>query len=377
MRLVDFIKRDMEAILSNWESFARSLRVDPPMDVAALRDHAKQILEAVCKDLALEQTSDEQVLKSKGLALPLDARETAAQTHALLRARAGFDINQMASEYRALRASVLRLWSEACAPEYPELEQMIRFNEAIDQAVCESILFFSAEVDRAGNLLLGIMGHDMRTPLNAIHMTAHYLKSLNAGAEVSVAAGRLIRSGARIKALLDDLTAFNRTRLGLGIPILASETNLGEVFDDEVQQLRAVYPTREISLEVHGEVRGMWDADRLHQVLGNLVVNALRYGAAQRPVRVVLSGLENEVVFRVENDGKKIPPATLGMLFDPLSRGADRPEDEGSLGLGLYICREIALAHGGSIHTQSTDAETVFTVRLPRNRLSLPSSALN
>jgi len=105
MRLTAFIERDMEAILAEWETFARALPSGGSLNVAALRNHAKQILEAVCKDIAHEQTRDEQALKSKGLAVPLDARETAAQTHALLRARDGFDVNQMASEYRALRAS--------------------------------------------------------------------------------------------------------------------------------------------------------------------------------------------------------------------------------------------------------------------------------
>ena len=126
----------------------------------------------------------------------MEAPETAAQTHAILRARSGFDINQLASEYRALRASVLRLWTEACQPDDINLEDVIRFNEAIDQALAESIEFFSEQVERARNLLLGMLGHDMRNPLNTIQMTASYLAALNAGAEVSEAAFRLIRSGA-------------------------------------------------------------------------------------------------------------------------------------------------------------------------------------
>jgi len=125
MRLTAFIERDMEAILVEWETFARALPSGGSLNVAALRNHAKQILEAVCKDIAHEQTRDEQALKSKGLAVPLDARETAAQTHALLRARDGFDVNQMASEYRALRASVLRLWADVCVPGYPDLQETI------------------------------------------------------------------------------------------------------------------------------------------------------------------------------------------------------------------------------------------------------------
>jgi signal transduction histidine kinase len=101
--------------------------------------------------------------------------------HALLRARSGFDINQMVAEYRALRASVLRLWMDEGAPDSHHLDDMVRFNEAIDQAVAESVDFFSMQVDLARNLFLGMLGHDMRSPLQTIQITASYLAALNAG----------------------------------------------------------------------------------------------------------------------------------------------------------------------------------------------------
>jgi signal transduction histidine kinase len=218
MRLADFISRDMESILVEWEAFAATLfPAAASMTPLALRDEAKQILEAVAVDLSTSQTKQAQIDKSLGRALKvMGASQAAAQTHAILRARSGFDINQLAAEYRALRASVLRLWTEACQPDDLNLEDVIRFNEAIDQAVAESIEFFSEQVERARNLLLGMLGHDMRNPLNTIQMTASYLAALNAGAEISEAASRLVRSGACMKALLDDLVDFNRTKLGLG-----------------------------------------------------------------------------------------------------------------------------------------------------------------
>ncbi|MFP3570049.1 histidine kinase dimerization/phospho-acceptor domain-containing protein, partial [Paraburkholderia sp. SIMBA_030] len=209
--------RDIEPILAQWEAFAATLLpAAANMESLALRNHAQHILHAVAKDLRTSQTREAQREKSLGRGPSLtDATETAAQTHALLRARAGFNINQLAAEYRALRASVLRLWMDDCAPEAPDLDDVIRFNEAIDQALAESVGFFSAQVEQSRNLLLGMLGHDMRSPLQAIQVTATYLAALNAGERVSEAAARLIRSGARMQALLDDLTDFNRTRLGL------------------------------------------------------------------------------------------------------------------------------------------------------------------
>jgi signal transduction histidine kinase len=372
MRLADFILRDMESILAQWEAFASTLLpAAANMRSSALRDHAQQILEAVAKDLSTSQTSQAQFEKSIGQALKLTgADETAAQTHALLRARGGFDINQLAAEYRALRASVLRLWMEECQPDAAHPEDIIRFNEAIDQAIAESIAFFSAQVDQARNLLLGMLGHDMRSPLQTIQMTASYLAALNAGEKVSVAASRLIRSGVRMQALLDDMLDFNRTRLGLGVNIAPTEGDLAKQLADELDLLRAVHPDRELELDIVGDCRGVWDSRRLQQLLGNLVLNAIKYGSPDAPVRVTLTGEQAEVLLEVKNSGTAIERSTLDRIFDPLQRGPnhlDRNTDS-SLGLGLYIAREIAKAHGGGIEARSDETETVFVVRLPHRQ---------
>jgi len=371
MRLADFILRDMESILVEWEWFASTLfPAAASMTPLALRDHAKQILEAVAKDLSTSQTKQAQADKSLGRAPKLmEAPETAAQTHAVLRARSGFDISQLAAEYRALRASVLRLWTEACQPNELNLEDLIRFNEAIDQALAESIGFFSEQVDRARNLLLGMLGHDMRNPLNAIQMTASYLAALNAGTEVSEAASRLIRSGACMKALLDDLVDFNRTQLGLGINIALADVDLAAVFADELEQLCGAHPARRLDLEVVGDTRGRWDGLRLQQLLRNLVSNAIKYGAPGAPVCVVLTGEEADVRLEVTNSGPAIERSALDQIFDPLKRGPAHPDSQNTdsgLGLGLYIVREVARAHGGEVYVRSDKAETVFVVRLPR-----------
>ena len=199
MRLSDFIRKEMEAIVAQWEAFAATqLPAATHMSPLALRNHVQQILEAVAKDITTAQTREAQAAKSMGRAPKPDPEtETAAQTHAFLRAHSGFNINQLAAEYRSLRASVLRMWLDACLPELPDLDDMIRFNEAIDQAIAESIGFFSAQVDQARNLFLGMLGHDMRSPLQTIQVTAKYMAALHAGEKVSEAATRLVKGGAR------------------------------------------------------------------------------------------------------------------------------------------------------------------------------------
>ncbi|WP_107309911.1 sensor histidine kinase [Burkholderia metallica] len=380
MRLSDFIVRNMEPILVQWEAFAATLLpAARTMDSHGLRDHARQILEAVAKDIGTPQTREEQREKSLGRAPePLDAKETAAQTHAVLRARRGFNINQLAAEYRALRASVLRLWIDACQPSAPDLDDMIRFNEAIDQTLAESVAFFTEQVEQARNLLLGMLGHDMRTPLQTIQMTASYLAALNAGEAISEAAARLIRSGGRMQSLLDDLCDFNRTQLGLGINVVPRNMDLAHVLANVIDEVQAAHPNRKIDIDVSGDLQGEWDDQRLQQLLSNLVSNAVTYGAPDAPVRVMATSDDTEVRIEVGNSGPAIDRLTLNRIFDPLQRGAgqsERTDNKAGLGLGLYIASEIAKAHRGRIDARSDQTETVFAVRLPRGvRNELPGT---
>jgi signal transduction histidine kinase len=373
MRLGDFILRDMEQILDRWQAFAATrLPAADSMSALALRDHGPEILKAIVADLSDPQTPEEQTAKSLGQApVAADAPETAAQTHAILRARSGFNIEQLASEYRALRASVVSLWMEACLPGPPPVGDMIRFNEAIDQALAESIAFFAAHVTRSRNLLLGMLSHDLRSPLQTIQMTARYLRQLDSSGDIGQAAGRLITSGARMQKLLDDLVDFTRTELGVGISVSLRDVDLGAVCDEELGHIRAAHPGRVIELEVDGNCRGSWDAGRIQQLLNNLVVNAIHYGEAGGTTRVTVHGSDSDVRISVANPGKMIDRELLAQIFEPLRRGTDEPAaNDAGLGLGLYIANEIAKAHRGAITATSEQRQTVFTVSLPRSASS-------
>ncbi len=368
MRLADFIETKIETILQEWEAFAATcLPAASHMSQLQLRNHAPHILRAIAPDLRTPQTRAEQAAKSKGLAPVVPgAAHTAAQTHAVLRANSGFDINQLAAEYRALRASVLRLWLDQVTPG-PESQDMIRFNEAVDQALAESIAFFYDQVEHSRSLLLGMLGHDMRTPLQAIRLTAHVLLQLNASEQVTACAHRLVRGSQRLQALLDDLHDFNRAQLGLGIQIRPTQVDLAAVCREEMDEMKAAYPDRELRLQVAGDCHGRWDANRLKQLIGNLVSNALKYGAANTPVHMNLHASGDDVTLQVTNFGAPIEPDALGSLFEPLKRG-QKPgtADDAGLGLGLYIASEIAKAHQGRVMAESGDGLTTFTVRLPR-----------
>jgi signal transduction histidine kinase len=369
MRLGQYILRDMEMILERWEAFATTrLPAADSMSSRALRDHGPEILQAIVADLATFQTDDEQEAKSMGLAPVVpNAPHTAAQTHAVLRAESGFDIEQLVSEYRALRASVLSGWMEACLPERPRFTDMLRFNEAIDQALAESIAFFTTHVTRARSLLLGMLSHDLRSPLHTIQMTARLLRALDPGGEVGSAIERLVRSGARMQKLLDDLIDYNRTELGLRIPVTPREVDLGQVCAEELEQIRATYPERAVDLDVTGDCRGSWDPDRMQQLLNNLVLNALHYGEPHATIHVAVRSSESDLRLSVANEGKPIDGDTLAHIFEPLRRGQNgAAANKSGLGLGLYIASEIAKAHGGAIAVDAIRNQTVFTVSLPK-----------
>lgn len=373
MGLADYIDEHIEQIIAEWENFAATqLPAAARMSRLALRDHAQQILQAIATDLRTPQSREAQTAKSKGL-MPaiVGAPETAAQTHAVLRAGSGFDIKQLAAEYRALRASVLRLWIDACDHAPPDFEDMLRFNEAIDQALAESIGHFSDQMERARNLLLGMVGHDLRSPLQAIRATAGHLAALNAGETVSQAAARLIKSGARMQALLDDLVDFNRTNLGLGIYVTPAPIDIGVVVREEVAELRAAYPDQPVVLELEGDLRGLCDAKRLRQVLDNLLRNAATYGTKNGPIKVVVKGDLTTISLEVWNEARVTDQQSLEHVFEPLTRGVPTAPDRAggsSLGLGLYIARQITEAHGGHINPRSEGTWTVFSVLLPRKK---------
>jgi signal transduction histidine kinase len=362
MRLAEFILVNMEPILQAWEDFARNLQPSYRlMDVVELRDHAKEILEEIAAELA--NPAGERKLDPQG--------NTPAEIHADTRALSGFTVDQLLAEFRALRASVLNLWSrrEKTATWF-EVEDMTRFNEAIDRALSESVARYTEAQRQSQNIFLGIIGHDLRSPLSSINLGATYLmRSEQADSKLIQLGSRMFASSLRMQEMLDNLLDFVRSRSGFGIPIQPDDVDLAVISEHIVEEFRVSNPGTVIRSEVVGNVRGRWDGARIGQVYQNLLGNAIQHGA-NTPVSVVTSAYDGEVVLSVHNDGPPIPPAMQKDIFDPMRRGVSDPAHSPhhkNLGLGLYIVREIVTAHQGSIEVNSTEETgTTFTVRLPK-----------
>ncbi|HEX2718212.1 MAG TPA: sensor histidine kinase [Gemmatimonadaceae bacterium] len=375
MRLAEFITTQSESILADWVTFAESCGPAGGMlDLVGLRDHAHEMLKAIALDLGTTQTPAEQRAKSTGdAATTVSAATTAATIHGSARAEHGFTVGEMVSEYRALRASVIRLWTAANGQlTGADLEDLMRFNEAIDQALAESITRYSEDVERAREVFLGILGHDLRTPIGAITMSSQFMVDTGELVEPHLTlARRITASSKRMSKMVEDLLDFTRGRLGTGIPITRSSTDLRSVVRDGVDEVAAARPTSVFQYTARGDLRGQWDAPRLTQVVTNLLNNSAQHGAVGGTINVAAHGEPDEVVLRIHNHGRSIPAAELSGLFSPFKRfrsGESSSGDSGNLGLGLYIAERVVTAHGGSIDARSSvEAGTLITIRLPRN----------
>jgi signal transduction histidine kinase len=222
---------------------------------------------------------------------------------------------------------------------------------------------------KAVDFILGVVGHDLRNPLGAVHMSAALLHTKGGLTGWQARAiERLRSSAARMGRIIQDLLSYTRTRLGNGIPIEPRAASFDVFARKVVDELRSVNSDRTIEIEVHGDPAGEWDPDRLEQVVSNLVSNAIDHGDPAVPVRVEVDGDDPERLrLHVRNGGHGIPPEVLAHLFEPFSRGPDETSRKASgLGLGLFISREIVRGHGGDIDARSVEGETVVTVDLPR-----------
>lgn len=373
MRLADFIESNCEPILEEWVAFAKTCGpAAARLDTTALRDHALQMLQAIVADLRTPQTGAEELAKSKGQADGSAGPDTAAEVHGAGRAESGFSVGEMVAEYRALRASVIRLWTRANGSlTGADLADLMRFNEAIDQALAESITRYTVDVDRSKDMFLAILGHDLRSPLGAVMMASQFMLELGELHEPNLTlTTRILRSAKRMNRMVGDLLDFTRSRLGAGVPIVRAEMDMGKEVTSAVEEIAAAHPESVVQLELSGDLRGKWDSARIGQVMANLIGNAVQHGSAKTVVSVGVRGEEKEVVLRVHNRSPVIPAADLPGIFGPFKRlksGGGAGGASSSLGLGLYIAERIVTAHGGTIRAESSDeGGTSFTVRLPR-----------
>jgi signal transduction histidine kinase len=244
MRLADFILSNTEPILQEWEAFARGIAPGAKMDNLALRDHADAILLATVHDMKTSQSASQRAAKARGR--PLDdgvALNGASELHAVGRLGSGFDLMEVVSEYRALRASVLELWRDS-APEAHErdVEDLTRFNESIDQSLTKAVSSYTKRVDQSRDLFLAILSHDLRNPLNSIAMSAALLPQLtNSNSESTQTASQI--SSTRSTDTTMSRTARDRRASWSTIWILTGSTGMETIVALAVPEFQLMIST--------------------------------------------------------------------------------------------------------------------------------------
>jgi signal transduction histidine kinase len=362
--LAEFIDQKRVLIVEEWRVFAQSLTpAATGMNATALRDHADDILTADIGDMRSQQTAAEQAEKSKGRGTAQRLGEI-GRIHAALRIENGFKLGQLVAEYRALRASVLRLWET----EGTDAAGVTRFNESIDEALTEAVDSFMKTTEHYRDQSLGILGHDLRNPLSAIIMGSTLLVGSEALDDKSVRiAARMLNSANRMNRMISDLLDLTRTRFGDRIPIVRRPMDLEPLCRQVVAELDGVVRAGTLRFTPQGDLRGAWDHDRIAQVLSNLVRNAIQHGAPNDPILLVARDDGDAVSLAVHNGGPPIPERALATIFEPMVRHVTDETTNAGFGLGLYIASQIVLAHGGTLEAVSTeDRGTTFTARLPR-----------
>ncbi|HQY87565.1 MAG TPA: HAMP domain-containing sensor histidine kinase [Tepidisphaeraceae bacterium] len=347
------------------------------MSSLALRDHAGDILLATVRDMESVQTAALRADKSSGYddgSVMSRRLNGASEEHAIGRLGSGFNLSQLVSEYRALRASVLSLWRKSRpSSEDENVDDVTLFHESIDESLATAITCFTKRIDESRDMFLAILSHDLRSPLSTIAMSASMLPRVDVvDSKTSLFVSTISNSAVVMTRMINDLLDYTRTRLGAGLPVNCAPTDLGMVCKDVIGEFQFLHPTVTLRFKSTGDVTGEWDTARLRQVVSNLLGNAIQHGDRTAPIEVTVKGEAANVSVAIRNQGVPIPKGEQLKIFDPLVRGADsqtaKQNRPGSIGLGLYIARELVTVHNGTIEVESSpETGTVFTFHLPRH----------
>jgi signal transduction histidine kinase len=369
MRVIDILRQRESDIVDEAARFAQSLApfADESVDSAVLRDHLPSVLRAMVRDLERPQTREEEIAKSEGRA-PMPPAETAAEIHGRMRAESGLSVGQVVAEYRVLRSVVSRMWSDSAAYDSDSRHDMIRFNAAIDQAIAESVSFHSAEMRRWRYALLAVIAHDLRGPLQSMAMISEFLGERLRNTEHVPHIDRLASAAERLRILLDSLLDYSTTKFGRPMRLNLAQADLASALEAELDLVRSAHPTVSFILQCDGNLSGLFDENRVREAFSNLLSNAVQYSEPSTPVRAIATEAHGQIRLEVRNHGEAIPAEAVHSVFEPLRR-ADETRRAGTrhnLGIGLFIVREVARAHGGSVGVTYDDGEVVFWLSLSK-----------
>jgi signal transduction histidine kinase len=220
--------------------------------------------------------------------------------------------------------------------------------------------------ERFRDIFVGVLGHDLRTPIQSMVLSCGVvLRQESLPDNVRSRINTLCDSAKRMGRMIEQILDLTRIRSG-NMPVSFHQTDLVAITKELVEQQLLLTPEASLTLSAPRSLIGLWDADRLNQVVTNLLGNALRHGATGAAIEIGIEDLAHSARLRIVNRGRAIPESVQRTLFTPFHRQPGVRRKSVGLGLGLYIAREIVLAHGGEITVESSDETTCFSVTLPK-----------
>ena len=380
MRLAEFIVDHAEAVLKEWEAFARTLEPAAlDMTASELRDHAGLMLKRIAEDLCTAQSSAQQISKSHGQEPP--SGNDVGEVHGAARLESCFTIEQLVSEYRALRSSVLRLWKKEHQPPLAtDIDDIIRFDEAIDQLLAASVFSFAEAKRKAEetekqrrNQFLSMLAHELRNPLSPISMSASILKRAKGNAALIDNASDIIsRQVTHMAELVDDLLDVSRVTRGL-IKVKLEAVDVRQVIDDAIEQVSPQIQARCHQLALTCSPRPAFvqaDRKRLVQVVTNLLTNAAKYTPERGHIHLKMTAHDDQVVITVEDNGIGMAQEFVPHVFELFAQAEQTPDRAaGGLGMGLALVKSLIELHEGKVACSSggLGQGSRFTVWLPRH----------
>jgi len=377
--MAEFFRRESPALLEEWR---RRVRADSEVPEAgalstpALNDHMPVLIEQLAKRFAVLPVDAAQAGRAVGMT-------STAHEHALMRFDQNYDLRATLRELAIFRQVVL---DHAVATRIVlEYDVTLAFHAAVDEAQATSALEMqrlntealreSAETLRyEANLrerFVAMLSHDLRTPLQSVVLGAQALLFVGDTYDDRArrALGRIADNGQRMSRMIEDLLDFTRTRQGT-MPLRPAPTDVAVLAEHIVEEFAGLSPGRLIHVHAEGDTWGTWDTDRLAQVLSNLIGNAVTHGSALAPIHLTVRGQAETVTINVHNVGLPMSEEAIAHAFEPYFRASS---ERSGLGLGLFIVREVARAHGGDVELTSSEIDgTNFLVTLPRNPPAAP-----
>lgn len=353
-RVVEFLRTEQAQIARQWEDEVRA-------DLPALQSLTRPVL--------LDRLPE----FLDGLAHWVEGNTEAAERafdalvagHALLRLGYGVGLETLTREYSKLRMVLVRRLLDVPTSEC-DRESIVRLHEGLDRAINDATNNYGQRREEVRERFITILGHDLRDPLSTVTISANMLAA-NPGlkSEHRVVAARIGRACDRMQRMIGDVLDFARGHLGGGIPAIPLPSDMGAIVREATDEAVGANPQRTITCTVDGDLRGVFDRDRVHQAITNLIGNAVHHTHDSIEIRAFEGDNGHAVYTEITSHGAPIPAAVRRRLFDPFA-SFDVGSPRRGLGLGLYIVQQIALAHGGTCEVRSDERGNVFSIRWPR-----------